>query len=371
MALKIFNTRTESIQVFEPVDVREIKMYVCGPTTYSSPHIGHAMSYIFFDVLARYLRFNGFRVKYVQNITDMGKNIKKVADETGTTLSEVVDKYEAEYLNAMTALNVESVDVYERSSNNLERIINQIERILAKKHAYPVVNGVFYDTAQQDFGALSHTSKNELVSTEDYEGKRTLQDFSLWKRDLSWGIEMDSPYGRGRPHWHILDTALAEKYFGGCIYDIHGAGADCIYPHHEAIRSILQSLSGEAEPVRFWIHNASLNRGSQKMSKSLGNYKSLSSLLQKYDPAAVRLSLLSYHYMKPIEFNEGVLSQWQSKLKTFELVVEKLRTHVTNNRQDGNYGIFSSYFHTFVDSMNENVNTYLAVETVLSFFEND
>lgn len=364
--MKILDTRTAQVKTISPIVRGHIKMYVCGPTVYSPPHLGHARNYIFFDTLAKYLEFKGFDVKYIQNITDMGKNIKKVSDQEGITLNEVVKRYEKEYLDAMQMLNVDSVDVYERSSDNIDIMISQIQRMLQNKHVYPLTNGVFYDTSGSvDFGSLSHLNKNELASVEEYSGKRSVQDFSLWKEDASWGIEMDSPFGKGRPHWHVLDTALAEKYFGGCIYDIHGAGMDCIYPHHESIRAILQSLSGKPEPVRHWIHVAPVNVDGEKMSKSSENYEEIPSLIKDYGSQAIRLYLLSKHFTAPIEFDRKDLKIWKDKADFIRNAADNLRSYYT--RDDSSmYGEFSHYLSRFVSEMDNNMNTPKVVKTLES-----
>ena len=277
MRLKLFDTIERQLVPFRFRN-NQVNMYVCGPTTYSPPHVGHARSYIFFDTLAKYLRYNGLDVKYVQNITDMGKNIKRKADEIGCAITEVVDKFEREYFHVMNLLNVDSVDIYERSSANIDLIVSQIDRMLESGSAYRNEEGVFFDTTKHlDFGAITNKQRHELEPVMQHIKKKDCLDFSLWDFDSSWGVAFQSKYGLGKPHWHIQDTAIAEKYFGDICYDIHGAGMDCIYPHHESIRLILRSLSGNLEPVNFWLHNGLVNVNGEKMSKSLNNSCGMSS----------------------------------------------------------------------------------------------
>lgn len=365
MNLNLFDTR-ENQAVPVGFKSNQVNMYVCGPTTYSPPHVGHARSYVFFDTLAKYLRHSGLNVKYVQNITDMGKNIKRKADEMECTTTEVVDKFEKEYFEAMKLLNVDSVDVYERSSTNIDQVISQIDRMLENEHAYRTKEGVFFDTTKVlDFGAISNEHRQELEPVRQHLQKRYKLDFSLWDSDPSWGIMFQSKYGSGKPHWYIQDTAIAEKHFGDVVYDIHGAGTDCIYPHHESLRAILKSLSGEKEPVNFWLHNGLVNVNGEKMSKSLCNSVSVDSILKQYDPSVLRIALLAFDYRTPVEFEEIPFEEWNKKIHELDQLVDEFSKPEREVIKES--GIFKQYEQRFIQAMDDNLNTPAAIDVVLSF----
>lgn len=357
MSLKLFDTRRKDLVQLDTEG--SVDLYVCGPTTYSPPHIGHARSYVLFDTLAKHLKQKGVMVRYVQNITDMGKNIKNKADELISSPQEVVDVFERDYFEAMEILNVDSVDVYERSSVNIDLAIDQIDRILRNGHAYINPEGVFFDTTQFDFGSLSqaHPVRQTLQ-------KHNPLDFALWDYDLSWGVVFQSRYGPGKPHWHVQDTAIAERHFGNTTYNIHGAGTDCIYPHHESIRAILKSLSGEQEPVDIWMHNGLINVNGEKMSKSSNNSIALKSLLGRYSPTVIRAALLSLNYQSPVEFDMIPLSELESKVDELCEIARKLpKTEQTTNC----YGVFDHYNERFGRALDNNLDTCSAFDVFVSF----
>ena len=367
MEFRLNDTRRKEVFDFNAREKGKVNMYVCGPTVYAPPHVGHGRSFVFFDTLARLIRFSGYELQYIQNITDMGKGINNLAKKLECSKEEVVDDFERKYFNAMEALNVDSVDVYERSSENIDQIHEQIVRMLGNGHAYHVERGVFFDTSMhRGFGDISGKAKGELAETEIYPGKRNVQDFSLWKADPNWGIELDSVYGVGRPHWHVLDTALAEKYFGSCEYDIHGAGFDCIYPHHESLRSILWSLSGVEEPVGFWIHNGLVGANGGKMSKSLGNTVDLEEVFKKHDPRAFRLWVLSNDYMTDISYSEGSVTECEDDIRRFSMIYKALPEGVSTG-PDAQYGPMATHMDFMMDALADNISTGRTIQGLRSF----
>lgn len=369
MNLRLFDTRTNQVIPFR-LRSDTVNMYVCGPTAYSPPHIGHARSYVFFDTFAKYLRYSGLKVKYVQNITDMGKNIKRKAEEMGCTTREVVDQFEKDYFEAMKLLNVNSVDVYERSSTNIDHVISQIDRMLERDHAYITKDGVFFDTSKQpDFGAISNKQRYELEPVGQHLQKKDGLDFSLWDSDPSWGVAFQSKYGPGKSHWHIQDTAIAEKYFQDTVYDIHGAGTDCIYPHHESLRVILKSLSSEIEPVQFWIHNGLVNINGEKMSKSLDNSTSVDYILRRYRPSVLRIALLAINYRTPIEFEDIHFDIWDKRIHGLSLLVDELSKTKIKEKIRTEYGLFEPYSERFTRAMNDNMNVPCAIDVMFSFVD--
>lgn len=321
--------------------------------------MGHGRSYVFFDTLVKFLKHKKINVNYIQNITDIGKNVKKKAEEIKLSQKEVVDLFEKEYFEIMDLLNVNSVDVYERSSLNIDLAINQINRILKNGHAYRNKNGIFLDSKKLDLGTLSKS-----VLFEQNNDKQNPIDFALWNDDPSWGVKFHSPFGPGKPHWHIQDTAIAEKHFGSLTYNIHGAGKDCIYPHHESIRLILKSLSGKEEPVDIWMHNELVNINGEKMSKSSNNSIELKPLIEKYSPSVIRIALLSINYQSPIDYSQILFSELEQKTHKLSRIAKK----ISNKEQPVNNDfMFNHYYEKFYKSLENNLDTKSAIDVFVSF----
>ncbi len=316
--MKIQSTMTGNKENFQPIHDNRINLFVCGPTVYDNSHIGHARTYIAFDVVARYLKYKGFSVFYLQNITDMDDKIIQRAAETGVSPRSLARKFEQKYLEDMRALGVTAVNYYARATEHIPEIIGQIERLIEKGFAYETENGIYFDESLfEDFGKLSHQSAEdpELHRIEPDETKRNPGDFSLWKKrqdgpEVTW----DSPWGKGRPGWHIEDTAITESYFGA-QYDIHGGAMDLIFPHHEAEIAQMEAASGKKPMVRYWMHTGFLNVKGEKMSKSLGNFTTIRDMLQKYEPDAFRFFVLLAHYRSPIDFSDEALEQSAKSLE--------------------------------------------------------
>ncbi len=316
--IKIYNTLTRSKENFKPLNGNRIKLFVCGPTVYDYSHIGHARTYISFDVIARYLKYRGFSVFYLQNITDIDDKIINRAISTGKDPLDLAREFEAEYLKDMESLGVENVNLYARATEHIEEIKAQIETLLEAGFAYETDNGVYFDISKYpDFGKLSNRKIEDLnvhrISPDS--NKRNPEDFALWKKkdkELVW----NSPWGAGRPGWHIEDTAITEEYFGP-QYDIHGGGLDLIFPHHEAEIAQMESASGKKPMVRYWMHTGFLNVKGEKMSKSLGNFITIKELIKKYPPEVFRFFVISTHYRSPIDFSHEILEQSQNSLKEY------------------------------------------------------
>jgi len=326
MVLKIYDSLSKQKKRFFPRDKKIVKMFVCGPTVYEHAHIGHARSYIFFDVVARYLRMKGYNLFYLQNITDLGRKIKDAAEKAKKPPSVLAKELTKSYLNDMKKLNVSSVNKYEASSKNIKKVIDQIRRLLKMGLAYSTKDGIYFDTSKcNNFGGLYHKkiSETNQNSIEKNNLKKSPSDFALWNKDKKWGRLWPVSFGKGRPNWHILDTALIEKYFKNS-YDIHGGGVDLIYPHHESIRITLLAFSKKTFPAKYWIHNELLEVNKKKMSKSFNNFVYIKDILKKYDAETLRLFMLSTHYKKKINYSERKLIEAEKRVKRIKKLIIKL-----------------------------------------------
>ena len=307
--MKVYNTLSATREDFRPAG-NEVKMYVCGVTPYSDAHIGHAMSYIIFDVIRRYLRFCGYRVKYVQNVTDIDDKIIKRANESGTSTSELAEHFSQRYFEDMASLNVTPADIYPRATQEIPKIIEVIASLTEKGFAYPAAGSVYFRVRRDtDYGKLSHRTVDDMRSgarVEADEDKEDPLDFVLWKGAKPGEPSWESPWGPGRPGWHIECSAMSLKYLGETI-DIHGGGEDLIFPHHENEIAQSESFSGVKPFVRYWLHNGHLRLGEEKMSKSLGNLISIRDMVSRYGADAMRVFVLSSHYRSPLTYSEEIL----------------------------------------------------------------
>ncbi|NYB52850.1 MAG: cysteine--tRNA ligase [Methanobacteriaceae archaeon] len=372
--IKVYNTLSRQKEPLKPLKGNRVKLFVCGPTVYDNSHIGHARTYISFDVIVRYLKYRGFSVFYLQNITDIDDKIIKRAAETKKDPLLLAREFEAEYLRDMKALGVDNVNLFARATEHLPEIIAQIEALLDKGFAYESENGVYFDVSKfADFGKLSHRKIEDLKVhriTPD-RAKKNPEDFALWKKkdeEPSW----DSPWGAGRPGWHIEDTAITEEYFGP-QYDIHGGGLDLIFPHHEAEIAQMESASGQKPMVRYWMHTGFLNVKGEKMSKSLGNFITIKELLEEYPPEVFRFFVLSTHYRSPIDFSHEILEQSQNSLKRLykfyyninELLDEDHPENGENDKIQGN--LLKQTRINFLEAMDNDFNTPYALSILFNF----
>jgi len=307
--MKVYNTLSAQKEEFLPQG-DEVRMYVCGVTPYDECHIGHGMSYIVFDVIRRYLQFRGYKVKYVQNITDIDDKIIDRANKLGISTSELAEKYTNSYFEDMDALNIGRADIYPRATEEIPKIIEVIQGLVDKEYAYPAPGGVYFRVRNvADYGRLSHRSLESMMAAENAIGsddKESPMDFALWKASKPGEPSWPSPWGQGRPGWHIECSAMSLKYLGETL-DIHGGGQDLVFPHHENEIAQSESFTGTKPFVKYWIHNGLLQLGEDKMSKSLGNLITIKEALEKYSADAIRIFVLSSYYRSPLTYSEEAL----------------------------------------------------------------
>lgn len=309
MALSVYNDLTRTKEKFVPLEEGKVRFYVCGPTVYNFFHIGNARPFVLFDVFRRYLESLGYEVTFVQNFTDIDDKMIRRANEEGTTVSELAERFIAEYYRDADALGIHRATVNPRATQEMPAIIDVIKRLIEKGHAYEIDGDVYFSVESfKDYGRLSKQSVDELMSgarVEVDERKREPLDFALWKGAKPGEPFWESPWGKGRPGWHIECSAMSNKYLGSTI-DIHGGGSDLIFPHHE--NEIAQSeCANDAHFVRYWLHNAYLLIDKEKMSKSLGNFLTVRDVRQRVSPLVLRFFLMSVHYRSPLNFSaEGL-----------------------------------------------------------------
>lgn len=319
MGLKIYNTLTRKKEEFIPIEQGKIKMYVCGLTPYSDCHIGHTRCYITFDIIRRYLEYKGYEVTFIQNFTDIDDKIIERAKQQNTSAEELAQKYIDEYFKNMDKLGIKRATYYPKVTEHIPEIIEVIAGLMEKGYAYQVNGDVFFEVSHfKDYGKLSGRNLNEMIHgtrIDVDERKKSPQDFALWKAAKEDEPYWDSPFGKGRPGWHIECSAMAIKYLGK-TFDIHGGGYDLIFPHHENEIAQSQSYTGQ-KFANFWIHNGMVTLNEQKMSKSLGNEFLIKNILDKYSAEVIRLFLLGTHYRSPIEFSLENLDQAKAGLQRF------------------------------------------------------
>lgn len=336
MKLRFHNTLTKQKDDFTPRVEGKVNLFVCGPTVYDYAHLGHAKTYVQFDLLARVLRASGLDVFYLQNITDIDDKIIERAHEQGMSWQELRSQYEAEYLKDMEALNNHSVTQYARATDYIDDIIRQVQTLMEKGHAYVIDgDGIYFEIATfEQYGKLSGRTElreNDAQTRIDAsDNKRGWNDFALWKFPKSGEPSWSAPFGDGRPGWHIEDTAITEHYFGP-QYDLHGGAIDLIFPHHEAEITQMESSSGMVPFVAYWVHTGFLTIDGEKMSKSLGNFFTIRDVIEKgYDPMAIRLLMLQTHYRSPINFTFDNLDATSHRLRNWRSIAA-LR-HQTHDR---------------------------------------
>jgi cysteinyl-tRNA synthetase len=361
-SVRVSNTLSGKKEEFTPQD-DEVKMYVCGVTPYDDAHIGHAMSYIIFDVIRRYLRFRGYKVKYVQNVTDIDDKIISRANERGIPPHELAEQYTSSFHEDMEALNIMPPDVEPRATEMINSenkdeitIIKVIEGLINKGHAYEVQGSVYFRVnSAADYGKLAHRSLEQMMAgarIEVDENKEHPMDFLLWKASKPGEPSWDSPWGQGRPGWHIECSAMSLKYLGETL-DIHGGGQDLIFPHHENEIAQSESFTGVKPFVRFWLHNGLLQLGQEKMSKSLGNLITIKEALAKYSADAIRIFVLSSHYRSPLTYSEEAL-------EAAERGADRLRQTISEKsgeKEPEGEMVPEHYQKQFIEAMDNDFNT--------------
>ena len=317
MSLTVYNDLTRKKETFVPVEPGKVRFYVCGPTVYNFFHIGNARPFVLFDVFRRYLESVGYEVTYVQNFTDIDDKMINRANEMGITVAELAERYIAEYYADADALGIRRATVNPRATHEIDAIIDIIEKLIEKGHAYEADGDVYFSVPSfPEYGKLSKQSLEELnagARIEVDERKKSPLDFALWKAAKPGEPFWESPWGKGRPGWHIECSAMSTKYLGKTI-DIHGGGSDLIFPHHE--NEIAQSeCANDAQFVKYWLHNAYLLIDKEKMSKSLGNFLTVRDVRQKVSPLVLRFFLMSVHYRSPLNFSQEGLDHAKAALE--------------------------------------------------------
>ena len=352
--MKIHNTLSGKTEDFEALDGK-VNMYVCGITPYSASHIGHAMMSVIFDVVRRYLEFKGYDVRHVQNFTDIDDKMILAANSTGIDVADLAESNITDYLAEMDALNVARAHEYPRATAEIGKITEIIAKLIEKGYAYPVAGDVYFRVNQdEDYGKLSHRDLDGLIAgarVEVNERKEDAMDFALWKSQKPGEPAWDSPWGMGRPGWHIECSAMAIKYLGSSI-DIHGGGRDLIFPHHENEIAQSESFTDEVPFSRFWMHNGMLRLGEDKMSKSIGNIVTVGEALSSYSPDALRLFFLSSHYRAPLLYTEANVAGQERALERLKNAVRLASAASVGSTIDA-----SPAKAQFVEAMDDDFNT--------------
>ena len=353
--MKVFNTLSGQKEEFLPPGSR-VRMYVCGITPYSDSHIGHAMCYIIFDVIHRYLQFKGYRVKYVQNITDVDDKLIDRAHRLGVSTSELAERFTRDFFEDMDALNINRADVYPRATEEIPQIIKVVKGLIAKGYAYPAGGSVYFRVRNvPDYGKLSHRNLEAMIARGNATFSRDKEhplDFALWKAakpDEPW---WDSPWGKGRPGWHIECSAMALKYLGDTI-DIHGGGKDLIFPHHENEIAQSESFTGLKPFARYWLHNGMLQFNTEKMSKSQGNLITIKEMLARYRADTIRIFVLNSHYRSPLSYSEEALEAAEGGA---DRLAQAANTVSSGERDDIGVDV-EHYRSQFIRAMDDDFNT--------------
>ena len=337
MGIKVYNTLTKKKENFIPQQQGKVRFYACGPTVYDYFHIGNARPFVTFDVFRRYLMYRGFQVLYVQNITDVDDKIIKKANDEGVSTQEVAQRYARAYLEDLQKLRILPADVNPRATAHIDEMIALVKKLVEKGFAYEIDGDVYYDVSKfKEYGKLSGKKIDELQSGARIEvdkRKHNPLDFALWKAAKPGEPWWDSPWGKGRPGWHIECSAMSMKYLGETL-DIHAGGEDLIFPHHE--NEIAQSEAATGKPFsRYWLHIGFLQIRGEKMSKSLGNFLTAREVVKRHKPEAVRLFFLQKHYRSPINYTEDILSETESALNRLLNMLEKIESAVGNTKFTG------------------------------------
>jgi len=353
-------------------------MFVCGPTVYDFSHVGHARTYVAYDIIARYLRARGYSVFYVVNITDIDDKIIRRANESGEDPLTLADRFTKEFFRDMETLKITSVNLYAKASDHVPEIIHQIKTLLAKGYAYQVDGDVYYDVSKfTDYGKLSKQNIEQLTMhrVDPDPRKKNVTDFAMWKGQKPGEPFWDSPWGKGRPGWHIEDTAITVTYFGP-QYDVHGGGMDLVFPHHEAEIAQAEAATGVKPLVRHWLHAGLLMISGARMGKSMGNFITIKEAARKHDPEALRVYYAMSHYRSPLEFDEEnvyqaeqVLDKLRSTYTHFSLKLRNAR--LATNEDDRMHGtvakLSDASIKEFNEAMDEDFNTPKALAALIAF----
>lgn len=365
MTIRVFNTISRKKEEFVTVQDKKVGIYACGPTVYDYFHIGNARIFIVFDVIRRYLRYRGYDVTFVQNFTDIDDKMINRANELGITVPQLADRFIQAYFEDVQALGVEAADVHPKATEHIPEMVELIVKLIDKGMAYNVEGDVYFHTpAFPNYGELSHQPLDDLVSgarVDVNEQKKHPLDFALWKKQKPGEPAWDSPWGKGRPGWHIECSVMSTKYLGDTL-DIHAGGPDLIFPHHENEKAQSEGATGKPF-AKYWLHAGYLNINQEKMSKSLGNFMTVREIRKHVDPQVVRFFMLSAHYRNPINYSPDLLQQAQSGLERLNNVVYNLRdlagklpADTAVPRQE-HLAQLDEYRRRFVEVMDDDFNT--------------
>ncbi|WP_347451112.1 cysteine--tRNA ligase [Acetoanaerobium noterae] len=370
--MKIYNTLTRQKETFIPLEENKIKMYVCGPTVYNFFHIGNARPFMIFDAFRNYMEYRGYEVTYVQNFTDVDDKIIKRANEEGISPIEVAEKYIAEYFKDADALGIKRATVHPRVTENIENIITFIEDLISKGFAYELNGDVYFNSqAYKEYGKLSKQNLEELnlgARIDVNDEKKHPIDFALWKAKKEGEIGWQSPWGEGRPGWHIECSVMSARYLGDTI-DIHAGGQDLIFPHHENEIAQSEARSGK-QFARYWMHNGYINVDNQKMSKSLGNFFTVREILSEFSGQVIRFFLLSAHYRNPVNFSKELILQAKAGMERLANSKERLVftiSHAKGQMNESELELVSAlenHRDRFIEAMDDDINTADAISII-------
>ena len=364
--LQLYNTLSRKKETFKPRKGKLVELFVCGPTVYDFSHIGHARTYIAFDMIVKYLREKEYDVFYLQNITDIDDKIIQRAKENNASPEKWAKRFEKEYLKDMKALKIDSVTKYARATSHIKEIINQIKKLKNKGFAYQIKDGIYYDISKfKNYGKLSRRTKEQaedgISRIDEAKGKKNKGDFCLWKISKAGEPKWPSPWQKGRPGWHIEDTAIVEKFFSS-QYDVHGGARDLMFPHHEAEIAQMEAISNKSPMVKYWLHSGFLTVKGRKMAKSLGNFITIQDFLKKHSARTLRFLVIKNHYRSPIDYNENSIVQAERELERIDEFINKLKI-LTSTKTSRNKQI-SKFQKDFEKAMEDDFNTPKAMAAI-------
>jgi len=363
------------VEEFSPSHGNRVYMFVCGPTVYDHSHIGHARTYLAYDIIARYLRAKRYSVFYLMNITDIDDKIIKKANELGQDPLALADDFRRDFLQDMLSLGIDRVNLYAKASDHIPEIIAQILTLVQKQFAYQVDGDIFFDVSKfPNYGRLSGQDINQLIKHRiDLDpSKKNVVDFALWKSQKPGEPAWDSPWGKGRPGWHIEDTAITTTYFGPS-YDLHGGGLDLIFPHHEAEIAQAEAATGKEPLVKYWIHSGLLTISGARMGKSMGNFITIKDVLLRHDAEALRLYYAASHYRSQLEFDEKHIAQAEQVLERIRTVYNEFRSlsatakPESSLQTDATRRIICEAKIEFDEAMDDDFNTPRALAAMIGF----
>lgn len=374
--MRLYNTLNNKMEEFEPINPKEVKMYACGITVYDLSHIGHACQAIIYDIIRRYFEYKGYKVTYVRNYTDVDDKIINKANELGISPTELSEKMIKQTEQDLNGLRVRSADFNPKATEHIEEIIKLTQGLIDKGYAYATPKGDVYFVVNKfvGYGKLSNRNIEELESgtrKEVEEDKQNPLDFALWKAAKPGEIYWQSPWGNGRPGWHIECSAMSMKYLGE-HFDIHGGGKDLIFPHHE--NEIAQSEAYTGKPfANYWIHNGLVTINGQKMSKSLGNFVTVKDMLENYNFEVIRYGIIQNNYMSDFDYSEELFQIVEKRLYYFYQTIDKLKKYIADNPTDGgkllNHDLVDGIQANFLEAMDNNFNTAVALSNLSEIFK--